>query len=188
MVRISPSEVHLSDPENYDKIYNVGTKYVKDPAFYAPMEAPVSTPILLTVLSLEEHRIRRRMITPFFSRQSVLEVEDMVWTKANKLCDIMHAHFEKSAPDAPFETYKAVRAVAVEVITEYAYARCWHSLDQEDFGMWLPEAIHAVQTMFPTLQAAPSLIPLFQAIPDWAKVLIFPAFRKMERQSQGEVE
>ena len=178
MVRISPNEVHLSDPENYDKIYNVGTKFVKDPAFYAPMEAPVATPILLTILSLDEHRLRRKMITPFFSRKSVLDVEDMVWTKANKLCGIMQSHFDASPPDTPFEAYKAVRAVAVDVITEYAYAHCWDSLDKADYGMWLPEAIHAVQSMFPTLQALPALIPLFKLIPDWVKVFIFPAFKK----------
>lgn len=34
VVRIAPNEIHLNDPENYDKIYFVGTKYSKDPELY----------------------------------------------------------------------------------------------------------------------------------------------------------
>src|SRR6266702_4331392 len=34
VIRIGPDEVHLSDPDNYDKINRVGTKFSKDGAFY----------------------------------------------------------------------------------------------------------------------------------------------------------
>lgn len=180
VVRISPSEVHLSDPTNYDKIYSMGTKFLKDPSFYTPMEGPVATPILLTILSLDEHRIRRKMLTPFFSRQSVLEVEHMVWEKANKLCDIMETALDKSSCTAshPFDAYKALRAVAIDVITEYAYARCWHMLDAPDYGNWYPEAIRSVQTMFPWLQTMPVLISWFRAIPEALKLVVFPPYKR----------
>ena len=184
VVRISPNEVHLSDPANYDKIYSMGTKFLKDPSFYTPMEGPVATPILLTILSLDEHRIRRKMLTPFFSRQSVLEVEHMVWDKANQLCDIMQSEMDR--PDCvpgkrPFDAYKALRAVAIDVITEYAYARCWHMLDDGvEYGNWYPEAIRSVQTMFPWLQGFPVLVPLFRAVPEWLKLVVFPAYKRWD--------
>ncbi|KAK3388048.1 cytochrome P450 [Podospora didyma] len=181
VVRISTNETHISSStdtaSDYEQIYKVGSKFLKDPAFYKPMEAPVATPILLTILSLDEHRLRRKMITPFFSRQSVLDVEDMVWQKAHKLCDTIEA--APCSREHPFPAYKAVRAVAIDVITEYAYAKCWDYLDDgKDFGNWYPEAIRSVQTMFPWLQAFPVLIPLFQGIPDWGKVVLFPAFKR----------
>ena len=34
VVRITPNEVHLSDVENYDKIYYMGSRYYKSPDFY----------------------------------------------------------------------------------------------------------------------------------------------------------
>ena len=34
IVRITPDEVHLNDPENYDKIYSMGGRFYKDPNFY----------------------------------------------------------------------------------------------------------------------------------------------------------
>ncbi|KAK0702409.1 cytochrome P450, partial [Lasiosphaeris hirsuta] len=69
-------------------------------------------------------------------------------------------------------------AVAIDVITEYAYARCWNLLDTPDYGNWYPEAIRSVQTMFPWLQTFPSLIPLFRCIPESIKVVIFPAYKR----------
>ncbi|RFU80096.1 cytochrome p450 [Trichoderma arundinaceum] len=118
------------------------------------------------------------MITPFFSRKSVLEVEDMVWDKAHKLCDIMESELKNCTPEKPLDAYKAVRAVAIDVITEYAYARCWNMLDVEGFGNWYPEAIRSVQTMFPWLQAFPTLNPIFALIPESFKIFIFPAYKR----------
>ncbi len=34
VVRINPDEVHLSDPENYDRIYFIGSKYTKGVNYY----------------------------------------------------------------------------------------------------------------------------------------------------------
>ena len=182
VIRIAPNEVHLSDPAHYDTIYSMGTKYQKDAGFYKPMEGPVATPILLTILSGEEHRMRRKMLTPFFSRGAVLKVEGMVWEKAGRLCDVMEGGMGSAAGGSGMElwdAYKAFRAVAIDVITEYAYARCWGMLDQApDYGNWYPEAIRSVQTMFPWLQAVPGLAAVFGAIPEWLKVLVFPPYRR----------
>lgn len=43
IVRICPNEIHLSDPELYDKIYYVGTNYTKDPVYYNATNVPLST-------------------------------------------------------------------------------------------------------------------------------------------------
>lgn len=43
VVRINPDEVHLSDPENYDKIYYIGSKYPKGTNFYRATCVSLST-------------------------------------------------------------------------------------------------------------------------------------------------
>ena len=82
-MRITPDEVHLSDPENYGKIYQVGTKYMKSPGFYESFGVGTST---FGALDAEVHRVRRAAINPRFSRKMVLELEEIVQSKVLKLC------------------------------------------------------------------------------------------------------
>ncbi|KAK3386528.1 cytochrome P450 [Podospora didyma] len=177
VVRISPNEVHLSDPENYDIIHNVGTKFYKDPAYYTSMDGPVNAPVILTVISNEVHRVRRSALNPFFSRRSTLELEPVVRDKARKLLDLMEATFSRPG-DGVFNAHHAVRALSVDIITEYAYARCWNQMDMEDWGADYQDAIRAVQDLFPWMVAFPILSTLFGAVPDWINVMIFPPYKK----------
>ncbi|KAK0634554.1 cytochrome P450 [Bombardia bombarda] len=176
VVRISPNEVHLSDPANYDKIYNVGSKFTKDRGFYGPMEGPLKMPILLTIKSNEEHRMRRGQLNPFFSRRSVLDLEEIIWAKTRMLCDMMEAALDSDAKI--FNAHHALRAFSVDIITEYAYARCWNQLDMGDFGAGYQEAIRSIQQFFPWFVHFPFLLPVFGAVPDWLNVWLFPPFRK----------
>ncbi|KAK5660828.1 hypothetical protein OQA88_12199 [Cercophora sp. LCS_1] len=175
VIRISPDEIHLSNPLNYDKIYSVGSKFNKDAAFYGPMEAPLKTPIILTVLSAEDHRIRRSYLNPFFSRRSILDMERVVRDKTAKLIGLIQ---DSLADKGVFDAHHAVRAFSVDIITEYAYARCWNQMDQEDWGAGYQLAIQDVQLFFPWLQTFPFLVPVFGLIPDWVNVLVFPPFKK----------
>ncbi|KAH8887801.1 cytochrome P450 [Thozetella sp. PMI_491] len=180
IVRISPNEVHLSDPDDYVKIYSMGgRKFLKDPGFYSAMDEPVNTPDtpFLTVLSSEVHRVRRGRINPFFSRRSILDLEILVRNKARKLCDMIQTRLD-SGPAESFDLHHALRAYIVDLITEYAYATCWNQLDEEDFGAWYQEAIRAIQTMFVWFQTFPFCSPIFGLIPDWVNIMMVPPFKK----------
>jgi hypothetical protein len=157
------------------------------------MEGPVRTPIILTVLSNEEHRVRRGALNPFFSRRSVLDLERVVRDKTRKLLGLIESslsfptsHQEDEATNTSAETngkgifdaHHAIRAFSVDIITEYAYARCWNQLDMDDWGAGYQDAIQAVQLFFPWFQTFPFLLPIFGMIPDWFNVLIFPPFKK----------
>ncbi|OCL12665.1 hypothetical protein AOQ84DRAFT_418860, partial [Glonium stellatum] len=56
IVRITPNEVHLSDPENYDKIYNMSTHFYKDPNFYDALGLGYAT---FSTIPNDLHRARR---------------------------------------------------------------------------------------------------------------------------------
>ncbi|KAM7201232.1 cytochrome P450 [Naviculisporaceae sp. PSN 640] len=184
IVRISPNEVHISDPEAYDKIHHIGTKFIKDPTFYTPMDGVLRTPILLTVIPNEEHRERRGPLNPFFSRRSVLELEGIIRGKAKKLVKMMENVFFDTAADQKkgeviFDMHHAIRAFSVDVITEYAYARCWNQMDMEDYGRDYQDAIRSIQAFFPYLISFPDVVlPIFAVLPDWLLLKVFPPFRR----------
>ncbi|KAJ4409188.1 hypothetical protein N0V85_004122 [Neurospora sp. IMI 360204] len=111
ILRISPTEVHLSDPSNYSEIYSSSSssyKYPKDPDFYNAMEGPIRAPVLLTVKSSDEHRVRRAALNPFFSRRSVLELveQQIIKTKTEKLCGMI---FQTLFP--PFKNIKWIESL-----------------------------------------------------------------------------
>src|SRR5947209_4102851 len=65
VVRITPDEVHLSDPSHYDTIYRVGTKFSKPASFYHAFGVKRAAFLLP---SNDAHRIRRSAMSPFFSQ------------------------------------------------------------------------------------------------------------------------
>ncbi|KUJ17651.1 cytochrome P450 [Mollisia scopiformis] len=174
IIRISPTQVHLNDLDSYEKIYSIGTKFSKDPLLYGTVEKTIKTPIITSMLSNEEHKVRRTAINPFFSRRSVLDLEGVVASKASKLCDMLEAC---GTDGKPFDAHNAVRAFSADVITEYSYGHCWNMLDRKDFGVWYEEAIRATQFLFIWFQTFPFLIAIFDLIPEWVNVALNPGFK-----------
>jgi len=159
VVRIAPNEVHLADPDNYDKIYNIGGRFYKDPTFYGALNVSVA----FTAISNEEHRRRRAPLNNFFSRRAVFDLEDIVQEKAAKLCRRV-----RDALDAgkQADLRSGLRAVSIDVLTEYAFADCWNHLDAPDFNEWFSEAVRDTGVMWWTFQQFPVLIKPMSLMPE----------------------
>ncbi|KAL8839813.1 MAG: hypothetical protein Q9176_004216 [Flavoplaca citrina] len=129
IVRVAPHEVHLSDPEHYDKIYTVRSKFSKDAQFYGGFANPNS---MFTTPSNELHRARRGDLNPFFSRKVVFDHETMVQEKVNKLMGRIEEALDS---DMGLDVHHGLRAVSIDVITDYAFGESYRLLDQPDLGL-----------------------------------------------------
>ncbi|KAI9802539.1 MAG: hypothetical protein M1833_001611 [Piccolia ochrophora] len=157
-VRIGPNEVHLSDPDNYEKIYNSGTNTVSN----------------------EVHRVRRGALNPLFSRMKVLDLENVVQSKAQKL--VRHVT-QGASRKKPVDLHHAFRAVSVDVITDYAFDDCYNCLDHDDFNAEFFSNVHALGAAVWFFQQWPILQPVGRNIPVWlAAVLSKPLERFMKMQ------
>ena len=154
-MRITPTEVHLSDPENYDKIYNISTKFYKPREFYDAFSTRTS---MFGTESNELHRIRRAALSPFFSRKMVIRLEDVVQLMVPKLCRRVSDSLQIGKP---VDIHYAFNALSVDIITEYAFNRSYDLLEQEDFGR---------EKYFMILR---------QALPQMWVVWMWPTFRKL---------
>lgn len=161
VVRIKPNEVHLSDPDNYDKIYNVGSRYTKDMPFYRAFGTDAS---VFSTTSNDLHRIRRAALNPLFSRKRVLELEDLVHEKAGKL----DARLRRAAGgQESVDLHHGLRSVSVDVITDYAFDSCYNLLDREDMGL---EYFIMIRQLGPAIwffQFWPWLQPMAKSLPIW---------------------
>lgn len=75
--------MHIIDPDFYEEIYAGGNrKRDKDPTF--PPRLGMSMSVISTVPH-DHHRLRRRILNNFFSKQSVVKLELMLQEKIGKL-------------------------------------------------------------------------------------------------------
>lgn len=164
IIRISPDEIHLSDPENYEKLYYIGSKAPsKAGYFYSAFGLKTSS---FATLSNELHRVRRRALSPLFSKRVALQLEDVVQSKVEKL---LHSANQKLTRGESVDLYHGFRALSVDVITDYAFDNCYNKLDTLDFdtgyfamARQLSRRIWFFQA-FPSLQLITSFITLNMA-------------------------
>ncbi len=172
-MRIAPNEVHLDDPDNYDKIYTVGTKFYKARSFYGALGDQTG---MFSTASNELHRRRRSPLNPFFSRRAVLELEDMVQAKAAKLCDRVQDGLDKGQA---VNLHDGFRAVSMDVITDYAFDDCWNQLEREDMGAWFSDMVKNAGRTFWIMQQFPFLLKPMKSIPPKYAKKISPAISDM---------
>jgi cytochrome P450 len=167
LVRITPDEVHLSDPANYELINFVGSRYGKS-ALYDSFGIGCST---FSTKSPDMHRIRRGALNPFFSRKMVLELEGIVQNKAGKLIALAK---RASEIGQALNLHYAFRSVSVDVITEYAFGQSYDLLDRPDLG---EKFFEMIQGMGPTMwifQQWPGLQKLALSIPQSVASFLSP--------------
>ncbi|KAL6402003.1 benzoate 4-monooxygenase cytochrome P450 [Ilyonectria robusta] len=169
IVRITPDEVHLTNPKYYDVVYGVKSDFYKDPRFYGALGIDRAT---FATVSNDLHRRRRAALNPFFSRRKVLELEDIVHSKVDKLCRRVRAD---RATGQPTNLHAAFRAISVDTITDYAFDECWNQLDADDLGEWFSDMVRGSTPMFWTFQAFPSLRDPIQGLPEWIAKRMSPA-------------
>jgi len=170
LIRIAPNEVLLADSDNYDKVYTTHGNTYKDPKFYSLIGCDSA---LFSVISNEVHRQKRALLNPFFSRRAVLDQEDVVQSKAAKLCRRIERDSERGLLT---NVQIGFRAVSIDVITEYAFGpdNCYNSLDAEDFGVWYNELVRGVAPMVYIFKLVPALQAPLQALPFWIAKMINP--------------
>ncbi|OCK73238.1 cytochrome P450 [Lepidopterella palustris CBS 459.81] len=173
VVRITPDEVHLSNPENYDIINHVGTKYAKSAQFYDAFGIGYST---FSSSPNDLHRIRRSGLNPFFSRKMVLELEDVVQSKAEKLCQLLAKKFSKGES---VDLHHGLRAVSVDVFTEYAFGNCYNLLDRPNLGLDFFAMVQGIGPMMWIFFQWPLLQKLLLSIPPAIAMRMSPPLKQV---------
>ena len=166
VVRVTPNEVHLSDPSNCEKIYNVGSKYPKEVNFYHAIGVEKSA---FTTADPAEHRIKRAVLNQFFSRRKVLSLEGIVQQKADKVICRLQAALDSTGG---FDLHDPFRAVSIDVITDYAFDNSYEFLDQEKFGREFFDIVRGFGPATLFFQAVPGLRQLALSVPLWLGRLV----------------
>lgn len=64
-------------------MFKQNTTFLKDPQFYHAVSQPYS---LISIIDPVEHRARRELVAPFFSKRAVYALDGFLWSKIERFC------------------------------------------------------------------------------------------------------
>ncbi|KAK0390740.1 hypothetical protein NLU13_0243 [Sarocladium strictum] len=158
-VRINPYEIHIIDPDFYDELYVSHKKLDKYRWWTNLAGADGST---FATVPHDLHRQRRAVLNPFFSAQSVAQVQPLIKAKVEKLC----ARFRSIAKTGEVVRLDAAfMALTMDVICDYAFAHDRKYLDEPDFMLLWKQTIIGAFEGGALGRLFPWMLPLMKKLP-----------------------
>jgi cytochrome P450 len=168
IVRIAPNELHINDPEVFQEMTRVGSKFTKDPEFYSFITFPGTS---IGEHDPEAHKIRRQVLTPAFSPARVEQLAPMVQRKVNEIL----ARFEEFAESGrPLNFFASTKAFTMDIISTIVFGKALGCIQDPQFRNQFIEFLHSTFEMGWVAPAFPNLIRLSYALPESIAAKVFP--------------
>ncbi|KAL4902748.1 hypothetical protein BDW74DRAFT_169336 [Aspergillus multicolor] len=162
IVRITPREVHITDPDFYDEIYAPSSRRRdKDPAWVPIFGTPTS---MFATTNHEHHRFRRSVLTPFFSKRSVQALTPMIEERTLALL----ARFQMfHASQTIVHLDDAFSALTADIITYYCYGKMWHFVEDPAFRIDIRRSTTEITGLSHVNRTFHFIDPLLRRMPGW---------------------
>ncbi|CEN60318.1 hypothetical protein ASPCAL02759 [Aspergillus calidoustus] len=160
VVRINPREVHIKDSDFFHVIYGGGRRD-RDPKWFINEMLPTS---LVTTVSHDHHKLRRHIVSGFFSKLSVIRLDEMIRDKVRTLLRRLD---QARISRTPVELHSALNALTSDIISEYMYGESLGYLDS-DLASSTNTVAHGALSSIRWLhyvRGFPSVLRLLRAVP-----------------------
>lgn len=156
---ISPTELHINEPDYYEELYSQHKPRNKSPFYSSQFDLPGAT---FSAVDYKLHRRRRAALNPFFSKSQINKLQPMLTYMIDKLCQRID---ECRRTGHPMPMRHVYMCFTTDVVTLYAVNRSWNHLDSPDFSPPLAETIKAVGAAGALVKQFPSILPIIRALP-----------------------
>ena len=161
IVRISPHEVHINDPEYFSQLYSFSLRLDKCGWYYNFAASPTAG---FSTAPFELHRIRRGALAKYFSMSNVARLEPLIQDCVTRLCSRLEEHRKEGTI---VDLSSAYRCFASDVIMEYALPQSRRLLDSPDFAASYHRVVRNLGRTGLWNRQFPFIIPFFRAVPRW---------------------
>ncbi|KAL2406813.1 Cytochrome P450 monooxygenase sdnE [Exophiala dermatitidis] len=161
IIRISPTELHIMDPEFFETLYARSPNLDKYD-YFARRFGHASDTFSTSDHTL--HRSRRKALGLMFSVKRIDEFEPTVKELIEKLCSVIATYTET---DQILSLSRAWMALTTDIITEYAFARSYGHLDSPGFEESLHDAMMTVDITGNFALHFPIIFPILERLPVW---------------------
>ncbi|KAI1392440.1 trichodiene oxygenase [Hypoxylon trugodes] len=161
IIRISPYELHVIDPEFFETLYRMDGRWDKYAWTYDAFGAKRST---IFGSDHDAHKARRRAIASFFSRPNVVARQNSLDQNVQKLCQRI-----SELDGTAFNLGAAISAFTRDNANEFIIGKTYNELGLEDFGIGLSLASSGAGPFWRLTKHVRWFGPSLKAVPiDWA--------------------
>ncbi|KAK6440868.1 hypothetical protein LTR95_002910 [Oleoguttula sp. CCFEE 5521] len=163
IIRITPWELHVIDPDFYDVLY-AGSNEKRDKDVMALSGFGLSRSVIATA-GHDLHRMRRAALNPFFSKQAVNRLEARtIRAKIDRLCERLRQHSETGEP---VNLEHAFVAMTTDIMTEFCFNQCYDYLGKPDFAPEYSKLLITTAESSNLFRYCPFVIEWLMAAPPW---------------------
>ncbi|KAF9879564.1 elymoclavine monooxygenase [Colletotrichum karsti] len=127
VVRVSPSRVHVSDPNYFREVYGKGTKYLKDPDFFTTAGGIKYSIIML--IDPQQHKQRRDTVKSLFSSGQMHQLAPVVLDVVKRAMDRAQRSYERGVP---LNIQALYQAITVDTIMPVLFDRQMNLVDSDE--------------------------------------------------------
>ncbi|KAK2733102.1 hypothetical protein FQN57_002313 [Myotisia sp. PD_48] len=141
IIRITPHELHVSDPDFIDELYTGASRpRDKSPSIAGAFGVPLVKQLILTdtrtwrkgifaTVPHDLHRRRRSALNPLFSKGSIAKIEPLIKESVQKLCDKLE---EYAGTRKPINLSAGFACLASDVVIDYAFGVSMNYLSSDN--------------------------------------------------------
>lgn len=165
IVRISPHELHISDPTFFNTLYCQEGRW--DKYAWAWDAFAAEGPTVHTV-EHSRHRARRQPLATYFSKPRVANKQSMISKHVDALCDVLSSIAERE-PSHTVDLGAAVTALAHDVGFDFILGKHYSSVESQDFNVSIQHATQGAGPLWRLTKHVGLVFPILNSIPlDWA--------------------
>ncbi|KAL8927558.1 MAG: hypothetical protein Q9208_002363 [Pyrenodesmia sp. 3 TL-2023] len=137
IVRISPYELHINDPEYYDELY-VGPATRRTEKYGWAIRGWGPHNFTFSTVGHELHRTRRGAVAPYFSKALVQQLEPSVQALVDKVVSRLEPLKKTGAVVNLIDVFACMTS---DIICQYAFGAPYGYLDQPEFAPYWHKAV-----------------------------------------------
>ncbi|KAL8774346.1 MAG: hypothetical protein Q9209_001097 [Squamulea sp. 1 TL-2023] len=169
VVRISPYEVHISDPEFIDQVYP-GSAVRTEKYPWSQKMFGLQHGFFVTI-DHDLHRIRRNAFAHYLSKASLQKLEPGIQSVVDTMVRRLH---EVKGTGKIINCKDLFGCLTGDVIGQYAFAQAYNFLEDPDFSPHWHQVLMDVSMNSHVLKQFSIMLPMMKAMPRWMVKLTTP--------------
>ncbi|KAF6220284.1 hypothetical protein HO133_003416 [Letharia lupina] len=166
IIRISPEELHIRDPEWYDELMTTSIRPRDKSEAFAGRSGRDS---IFGTVQHDHHRVRRGALNPFFSKKSISAIEPLIQNKVDLLCTALGEYApggsDEKRAGKEIELGLAYMSLTLDIISHYAFGKSYGLLDLPGFSQLWKDVVENVMESFALVRNLPWLPEVLKKLP-----------------------